>query len=139
MKKVLLILNGSFPPYDDFGKMFKPLAEECGQFSVEISYDRNHLCDLTDFDSVVLYIIGGEFTKEQEQGLMSFVRAGGGLLAVHGANAGLGEYDDYLEMIGTEFIGHDPLAPFDVEVAPDVDDMLPRLTGASELPTSAIM
>jgi len=127
MKNVLLMLNGSFPPYDDFGKMFQPLAEDSGQFSVEISYDRNRFCDLNGFDSVVLYIIGGEFTPEQEQSLMNFVRAGGGLLAVHGANAGLGKYESYLEMVGTEFIGHDPLAPFDVEVAPDVDDILPRL------------
>jgi predicted dehydrogenase/type 1 glutamine amidotransferase len=127
MKKVLLMLNGPFPPYDDFGKMFKPLAEESGQFSVEISYDRNRFCDLTGFDSVALYIVGGEFTPEQEQGLMNFVRGGGGLLVVHGSNAGLGKYKNYLEMVGTDFIGHDPLAPFDVEVAPDVDDILPRL------------
>jgi len=128
MKKVLLMINGPFPPYDDFGKMFKPLVEECGQFSVEISDDRNRFCDLTGFDSVALYIIGGEFTPEQEQGLMSFVRAGGGLLAVHGANAGLAKYEGYIEMVGTEFTGHDQLAPFDVEVASDVDDILPRLS-----------
>ena len=75
-----------------------------------------------------LYILGGEFTPEQEQGLVSFVRDGGGLLAVHGANAGgLGQYQDYIEMLGTELTGHDPIGMFEVETVQGIDDVLPRL------------
>ena len=47
---------------------------------------------------------------------------------MHTANAGLAQYADYIEMIGTEFIGHDPLGDFDVEVDPAFDDVLPRMS-----------
>ena len=127
MKKILLVINGPHPPFSDFADMFKPLVEASGQFEVEVSDDRNRLTDPSAFDAVALYIGGGEITPEVENGLTGYVRGGGGLLAVHGANAGLGGYDDYIELIGTEFIQHDPLAPFEVTVADGIDDILPRL------------
>ena len=127
MKKVLLIINGPHPPFSEFADMFKPLVESAGQFEVEISDDRNRLTDPSAFDAVALYIGGGEITPEVERGLTGYVRGGGGLLAVHGANAGLGQYDDYIELIGTEFIQHDPLAPFEVTTEDGFDDILPRL------------
>jgi predicted dehydrogenase/type 1 glutamine amidotransferase len=127
MKKVLLLINGQNPPFSTFADMFKPLMESFGQFEVEITHDRDRLTELSGFDSVALYILGGEFTKEQEKGLTAFVRGGGGLLAVHASNALLGQYNDFMELIGTEFTGHDPLAPFDVSTEDGFDDILPRL------------
>jgi predicted dehydrogenase/type 1 glutamine amidotransferase len=127
MKKVLLIINGEQPPYGPFAEMFKPLVEASGQFAVEVSLDRNRLADPAAFDAVALYIGGGEITPEQERGLAAFVNGGGGLAAVHGANAGLGQYDAYIDLIGTEFIEHDPLAPFEVTTEDGFDDILPRL------------
>ncbi|MCZ6680583.1 MAG: ThuA domain-containing protein [Candidatus Poribacteria bacterium] len=127
MKKVLLIVNGEQPPYGTFAAMFQPLAEDSGQFEVEVSHDRDRLVDASAFDAVALYIGGGTITPEQERGLTAFVNGGGGLLAVHGANAGLGQYDAYIALIGTEFIRHDPLAPFEVTTEDGVDDILPRL------------
>lgn len=127
MKKVLLIINGPGNPYSAFVDMFKPLAETSGQFEVEVSDDRNRLVDPSAFDSVVLYILGGEFTAEQEHGLAEFVKGGGGLLAVHASNALLGQYNKYMELIGSEFAGHDPLATFEVETESGIDDILPRL------------
>lgn len=128
MKRVLLLINQSGPPYDVFASMLTTLAADTGQFTVEASDDRNTLQNLNGFDAVALYILGGELTPGQEQGLVSFVREGGGLLAVHGANAGgLVQYQDYIEMIGTEFIGHDPLGLFEVETVEGIDDALPRL------------
>ena len=127
MKRVLLIINGPQPPFSEFADMFKPLVEASGQFEVEVSDDRNRLTDPSAFDAVALYIGGGEITPEVERGLTGYVRGGGGLLAVHGANAGLGQYDDYIELIGTEFIQHDPLAPFEVTTEDGFDDILPRL------------
>ena len=127
MKRVLLIINGPQPPFSEFADMFKPLVEASGQFEVEVSDDRNRLTDASAFDAVALYIGGGEITPEVERGLTEYVRGGGGLLAVHGANAGLGQYDDYIELIGTEFIQHDPLAPFEVTTEDGFDDILPRL------------
>jgi len=68
--------------------MLQGLAEKCSQFTVEVSCDRNRWVNLEGFDAVALYLLGGEITPEQEQGLTGFVRRGGGLLAVHASNAG---------------------------------------------------
>jgi len=127
MKKILLLINGPNEPYSAFANMFKPLAEETSQFEVEVSSDRNRLTNLSDFDAVALYILGGNFTPEQISGLTSFVNNGGGLLAVHASNALLSQYKDYIKLIGSEFVGHDPLGTFEVSVENDIDDALPRL------------
>ncbi len=128
MKKVLLLINGPGGPFSAFANMFKPLAEESGQFGVEVSDDRDRLVDLSAFDAVALYILGGSFTPEQEKGLTSFVKGGGGLLAVHASNAMLAQYNDFMELIGTEFTGHDPLGAFEVSLEGGFDDILPRLS-----------
>ena len=128
MKRILLLINQPAPPYSDFSAMFSGLLADSGQFDLEVTDDRDRLRDLSDFDAAAFYIGGGTLTEDQERGITGFVRQGGGLLAVHGANAGLVQYTDYIEMIGTEFIGHDPLGPFEVNVGSDIDDILPRLS-----------
>ncbi|MBI2502601.1 MAG: ThuA domain-containing protein [Candidatus Latescibacteria bacterium] len=128
MKKVLLLINPSGGVFADFAAMFTRIVEASGQFQLQVSHDRARLENLSEFDAVALYIGGGELSPVQEQGITGFVRKGGGLLGVHGANAGLVQYKDYTEMIGSEFVGHDPLAPFDVETVADIDDALPRLS-----------
>ena len=127
MKKVLMVVNNQQPPYSDFTQMFSQIVLASEQFELEISEDRNSFTKLEKFDAVALYIGGGELTSDQEEGLANFVRNGGGLLAVHASNAGLGHYDTYSDLIGSEFIEHDPLAPFEVHVEDNVDDILPRL------------
>ncbi|MGB9595542.1 MAG: ThuA domain-containing protein [Candidatus Poribacteria bacterium] len=129
MKKILCLINGQSPPYSSFANMLKKVADDSGQFSIEITTDRHQLTDLSAYDAVALYILGGSFAPEQEKGLTFYVNNGGGLLAVHASNAMLGQYNDYMELIGTEFIGHDPLAPFEVITEGGIDDILPRLTG----------
>ena len=127
MKKVLLVINDQQSPYGDFSNMFTHIIQASKQFELDISEDRNSFTKLDSFDAVALYIAGGTLTLEQEEGIASFVRNGGGLLAVHGSNAGLGQYETYINLIGSEFIQHDPLAPFEVNVVDDIDDILPRL------------
>lgn len=129
MKKILLLINAQSPPYSDFANMLKSITEASGQFNVDVTVERSKLTDLSAYDGVVLYILGGNFTQKQELGLTSFVNGGGGLLAVHASNALLGQYNDYMELIGSEFTGHDPLAPFEVVTDSGFDDILPRLAG----------
>ena len=62
MKKILLLINAQSPPYSSFAVMLKQVADISGQFQVEISTDRQSLTDLSGFDAVALYILGGEFT-----------------------------------------------------------------------------
>lgn len=128
MKRILLLINEHNPPFSQFSEMFHRILKTTTQFSLEVTDDRNALCDPSGFDAVVLYISSGELSKDQEKGITGYVRNGGGLLAIHTANAGLAQYADYIEMIGTEFIGHDPLGNFEVEIDPGFDDILPRLS-----------
>ena len=128
MKRILLLINEHRPPFSQFAAMFEGIVNGASQFTLDVTDDRNALCDPSDYDAVALYIASGELSREQEQGITGYVRNGGGLLAVHTANAGLAQYADYTEMIGTEFIGHDPLGDFDVEVDPAFEDMLPRVS-----------
>ena len=127
MKKVLLVINNQQSPYSDFAQMFTRIAQDSGQFESEVSEDRNSFTKLEAFDAVTLYIGGGKLTFAQEEGLAAFVRNGCGLLAVHASNAELGQYDTYSNLVGSEFTGHDPLAPFEVNVEDNIDDILPRL------------
>ncbi len=126
MKRILLLINERRPPFSQFAGMFGRLLEGASPFQLDVTDDRNALCDLSNYDAVALYIASGELSRDQEKGITGYVRNGGGLLAVHTANAGLAQYADYIEMIGTEFIGHDPLGDFDVEIDPAFDDILPR-------------
>ena len=128
MKRILLLINHHRPPFSQFAAMFERVVNGASHFKLEVTDDRDALCDLSDYDAVSLYIAAGELSREQEQGITGYVRNGGGLLAVHTANAGLAKYADYIEMIGTEFIGHDPLGDFDVEIDPSFDDILPRVS-----------
>ena len=99
MKRILLLINQHAPPYSDFSTMFSGLMAHSGQFEMEVTHDRDRLRDLSGFDAVALYILGGTLSADQEKGITGFVRGGGGLLAVHGANASLAQYADYTEMI----------------------------------------
>ena len=128
MKKVLLVVNNQQPPYSDFTQMFAQITLDSGQFELDVSENRDSFTKLDRFDAVALYIGGGELTSDQEEGLANFVRNGGGLLAIHASNAGLGHYGTYIDLIGSEFIEHDPLAPFEIHVENNVDDILPRLS-----------
>lgn len=128
MKNVLLLINPDGTVFEDFSATFTRILAASGQFHLEVSTDRSRLQNLSGFDAVALYIAGGELARDQELGLTGYVRTGGGLLAVHASNVGLVQYRDYTEMVGSEFTGHDPLAPFDVETVDGVDDALPRLS-----------
>jgi predicted dehydrogenase/type 1 glutamine amidotransferase len=128
MKKVLLVIGGRAHPFASCASLFKEAMEGTGQFAVEVTEDRNELRDLSAYDAVAMYTVGGEMTREQEQGLVGYVRGGGGLFAIHCANAEMDAFTEYQEMVGTRFAGHGPIAEFGVETAADCGDILPRLS-----------
>lgn len=127
MKKILMIIGGRAHPFESCARIFKKTMEEGEQFSIEVTADRLALSDPSAYDAVVMYTVGGEMSRDQEQGLVNYVRGGGGLVAIHCANADMGEFTDYLEMVGTAFVTHGPIAEFEVETDPGSGDILPRL------------
>lgn len=128
MKKILMVIGGRAHPFEQCASILKRAMETGGQFSIEVTDDRTGLADPSAYDAVVMYTVGGEMTMDQEQGLVQYVRQGGGLVAIHCANADMGEFPDYLDMVGTEFVTHGPVADFDVETADGAGDILPRLS-----------
>ena len=128
MKRVLMVIGGTAHPFEECAAIFKEAMEAGGVFSVTVTQDRNRLADLSEFDAVTMYTVGGEMSETQEQGLVNFVRAGGGLMAIHCANADMSQFQAYTEMVGSAFKSHGPTAPFDVTIAEDARDLLPRLS-----------
>ena len=109
MKRILMIIGGTAHPFAACARIFKEAVEESGQFEVDVTEDRAPLVDPSGYDAVVLYTVGGEMSRDQEQGLIDYVRKGGGLVAIHCANADMDRFEDYIEMVGTAFIGHDEI------------------------------
>lgn len=123
-----MIIGGTAHPFEDCALIFKKAMEAGGQFSITTTQDRAILTNLSGFDAVVIYTTGGKMSSSQEQGLANFVKAGGGLLAIHCANAGMSKFKVYTEMVGSAFVGHGPVSAFDVETVEDAGDILPRLS-----------
>ncbi|MDP6701972.1 MAG: ThuA domain-containing protein, partial [Candidatus Latescibacteria bacterium] len=130
MTKVLMIIGGRAHPFARCAALFKSALEATGQFAVAVTEDRGALADPSAYDAVVLYTVGGQMSREQERGLTDWVRSGGGLFAIHCANAEMENFAEYSAMIGTRFVRHGPIAEFDVATAPDCGNILPRLSAS---------
>jgi len=59
-------------------------------------------------DAVLLYTQGGKLTDAQEQGLINYVEAGGGLVGIHCANDSFRDNPGFTKLIGSKFVGHPP-------------------------------
>jgi len=126
-KKVLIMLGGLYHPYEQFGRMFSDILAERGGCEVTATEDREALTKLAGFDAVIIYTQGGKLTGAQEKGLLEFVSSGGGLVGVHSATASFKENAGYLEMLGTEFVGHGPCCEIAVEHTDDYEEIIPRV------------
>ncbi|KAF2281361.1 glycosyl hydrolase [Westerdykella ornata] len=86
------------------------LASRTGKFTIEASEDANATItapSLNRFAVVILLQNTGDFLDEtQLDALRQFLRAGGGVVAIHGAAAGLLDCDWYGELIGAHFANH---------------------------------
>ncbi len=75
--------------------------------------------DLSQLSSLVLYFHHKQISRAALERLDEFVRGGAGLLAVHGAAASFKSEPGYHQIIGGRFIGHGPVARFEVRPKPD--------------------
>ena len=71
---------------------------------------------LEQFDVIASYSGWWEPTQQQCDNLMNAVRGGKGFACLHPSTASFYNSDDYLDMVGGEFIVHDPFKPFTVNV-----------------------
>lgn len=118
-KNVLVIVGGQWHPFESCGSLLKGFVETTGRYAVEVTQDLNALKRdaLGRFDAVMVYAQGGKLSKEQEAGLLGFVKGGGAFVGLHSATACWRENAAYIDMVGGEFKSHGPVIEFPVTVA----------------------
>lgn len=122
-----LVASGKYHDID-FARLelLKLLAEE-PRIRTSVSTDYADLAALAAADLLVTYTCDVVPDAPQTAALDAFLRRGGRWLALHGTNALLRFADDgvcdtpdeapaFMDLLGTQFAGHPPIAPFKVEV-----------------------
>ncbi len=122
MQKVLYVYGGpDFHPTEASGKMLAELLAVDGRFTLEMTDNLEAFASLpgSDYAAVVVYTTGffDDLTPAREQGLLQFVRNGGGFVGIHSATDSFRGSRAYVEMIGGEFLTHPEHHEFNVEIA----------------------
>ncbi len=106
--KLLFLVGGGYHDFDKQPKMLKSLLEAMGDFEVTLTDDKDQLKpeNIKAYDEVLFDTQGSELTSEQEKGLTSFVRAGGGWSGIHSASDSFKDSKAYINMIGGVFKTH---------------------------------
>jgi len=102
-----LIIDGRFYNGEESEPALKEIYEKSGRFTVDVATTPGgrdifrFKPDFSKYDVIVLKnYLGTRWPKETEDAFEKFVREGGGLVIVHGANNSFHEWKEYNEMIG---------------------------------------
>ena len=116
--KTLLLSGGGYHDFPACSGILCDVMTRYEMVDVAATEDRDALRadGLDRYDAVVIHTQGGKLTAEQEEGLVGFVRNGGGLVALHSATDSFVESDAYVELIGSHFRSHKPLYSLSVDV-----------------------
>jgi type 1 glutamine amidotransferase len=122
-KTTLLILRGLVhPTWLACRRLQRVLTAAPGfQFKHAGSLESLLRLETDRLSSIALYVHQRRISPAALQRLDDFIRHGGGLLAVHGAAASFKTEPDYHEILGGRFIGHGPVAEFEVLPSPGED------------------
>ena len=120
MKKVLLVTDGIFhPPFLARKILNKTLAGLDGFDFQHIRSMEKLPGKLDEYSALVIYLYHQKISEQALTALDNFVSNGGGILGVHTATAAFKEHLHYFEILGGRFIGHGPIAPFEVKPVAD--------------------
>ena len=115
--RVLLITGGK---YHDFAKAAEVLCQNLRNSGNTIEHipgtGVSSAIASGTFDVVLLYTQGDQLDNAGVDALTKFVRGGGGLVALHSANASVSN-ENLLKLIGSRFKGHAPAFDFTVNVS----------------------
>lgn len=122
MKKVLYLFGGpEFHPTEAEGKLLAEILAKDGRYTLEMTSDLDVLAALPggQYAVLVLNMTGfvNDLTPPREQGLLSFVRAGGGFVGIHSAADTFRGNPAFTDLLGGEFLHHPEHHEFKVEIA----------------------
>lgn len=128
-KKVLVLLGGGYHPFEACGEILEAFLTDTGRYAVTCTTDRNALASLpkSRYAALVIYTQGGKLTAKQEKGVVDFVEKGGGLVGIHCASDSFTGNKRYMKLIGSQFIGHGAVVPFDVTVSDEDHTLAARV------------
>lgn len=110
--------EGIYHDHEGNGKYLTDTLNKSDNIKADFSQDYNVLADGLDaYQTVLFYTDVGELTKEQEEGLLSYISAGGGFFGLHTAAASFRESEGYHTMLNGFFNGHSPYMNFTVNVS----------------------
>jgi scyllo-inositol 2-dehydrogenase (NADP+) len=122
MKKILYVYGGpEFHPTAAGGKVLEGLLKADGRFELEMTTDLDAFTRLTDgtYAAVVLYTTGfhDDLTPERENGLLDFIRNGGGFVGIHSAADSFRGSRAFVDMLNGEFLTHPEHHEFKLTIA----------------------
>jgi uncharacterized protein len=104
----VLLLGGRGHDWKGFHAVISKVLDKTGDFEVTLSEKLDDLKpeNIKNYNVVLFYGSGGDFTNpQQEQGLAEFVKGGGGLAGVHATDA-FKKSDVYWRLFGGRFTSH---------------------------------
>ena len=124
-KRLVLIIGGVWHPFERCGEILKERLEATGRYSLEVTHDRGVLkrASIRKFDAVLAYTSSGTLTRDQEKGLVGFVRSGGAFVGLHCTTTVGKANAAFVDLIGGTFASHGPCAEFPVTIT-DAEHMI---------------
>ena len=116
--KVSVLYGGDCHDFDACAKLLGDYLSTIEKIEPELVKEKRILSSstLNDYEAIILYTQGGKLTEREEDGLLSFVRKGKGVLGIHCASDSFRENKGYIRMLGSEFKGHAHPYEFNVYV-----------------------
>lgn len=125
----LLVFVGTEGIYHDHvgqGRFVADAVSKAGDIEADFSRDYKILANGLDaYHSVLFYTDVGELTDAQENGLLTFIKRGGGFFGLHTAAASFHDAKGYHEMLNSFLLGHSKYMDFTVNII-DVDHEITR-------------
>lgn len=119
-KKILLVTDGIFhPPLLGGLRLHKMFSEMDGFSFAHISSLEKLPSDLSSCFALVLNYHHKTISSTAFERLDTFVKNGGGILAIHAATASFKQSLPYFKILGGRFIGHGKVERFQVERVKD--------------------
>jgi len=120
-KKLLMLVGGPYHANEKAGAVLEEVLKKWGgRWQLTVTFDLDALAALptSDYAAVLIYTTGfrKDLTEARENGLLGFVKAGGGLIGVHSAADSFRDSRPYVEMLNAEFLTHPHFHEFPVTI-----------------------